>query len=279
MVRADDAVTRHAIGDIIGVGCLVDSCRHCSECKVGEEQFCDNGYTPTYNGVAGDGTPTFGGYSARMTVDEHFVVRVPPELAPAAAAPLLCAGITTYSPLRHWKVGEGSKVGVIGLGGLGHLSVKFAAAMGAEVTVFSTSDAKRSDAERFGAKKFIVTKDINALAPLTGQFDIILSTVASAIDYDAFVGLLKRDGTIVLLGIPNAPVTVNALGLLFKRRSMASSVIGGIRETQEMLDFCAQHKIGSDIEIIPIDAVDEAYERILTGDVRYRFVIDMATLS
>lgn len=274
-----DAVSRHAVGDVVGVGCLVNSCRHCPECDAGEEQFCDNGYTPTYNGTETDGTPTFGGYSERLTVDEHYAVRIPSSLPPASAAPLLCAGITTYSPLRHWKVGKGSKVGVVGLGGLGHLAVKFAAAMGADVTVFSTSEAKRPDAERLGASDFVVTRNPAALQVLAGQFDVILNTVSSTIDYDAFVALLKRDGTIILLGVPDAPVTVNAFGLLFKRRRVASSMIGGIRETQEMLEFCAEHGIGSDIEVIGIDAVDEAYERILSGDVRYRFVIDMSTVG
>jgi alcohol dehydrogenase (NADP+) len=273
------AVSRHKVGDTVGVGCMVDSCGTCPECVSGEEHFCERGMIGTFNAYEKDGrTPTYGGYSTRMTVNENFVLKISPKLSPAAAAPLLCAGITTYSPLRHWQIREGSKVGVIGLGGLGHLAVKFATAMSADVTVFSTSDNKRADAERLGAKDFAVTKNAATFTRLVSHFDLILNTVSSTVDYDAFVSLLKRDGTLVLLGIPDRPISVNAFGLLTKRRSVASSMIGGIRETQEMLDFCAEHGIASEIEMIPMDMVNDAYERILKSDVRYRFVIDMATL-
>lgn len=272
------AVSKHKVGDIIGVGCLVDSCRGCVECEAGEEQFCD-GRSATYNSYERDGkTPTYGGYSERMTVDESYVLKISAKLDPAGAAPLLCAGITTYSPLRHWKVGKGSKVGIIGLGGLGHMAVKLACAMGADVTVFSTSESKRADALRFGARAFALTTNAETFARLVGHFDLIINTVSASVDYDAFLGLLKRDGTLVILGVPDGPVSINAFGLLLRRKSLSASFIGGIRETQEMLDFCAAHGIVSDIEIIPIDRINEAYERILKSDVRYRFVVDIETL-
>ncbi|MGI9132446.1 MAG: NAD(P)-dependent alcohol dehydrogenase, partial [Rhodoferax sp.] len=277
-VQVGDAVTRHRVGDIVGVGCLVDSCRICGECHCGEEQFCD-GRVGTYNAYERDGkTPTFGGYSTRMTVDEGYVLKISPRLDPAAAAPLLCAGITTYSPLRHWKVGKGSRVGVIGLGGLGHMAVKLAAAMGAEVVVLSTSEAKRADATRLGASDFAVSNDAQTFKRLAGTFDLLLNTVSASVSYDAYISLLKRDGALVILGVPDAPPTFNAFGLMMKRRSVSASLIGGIRETQEMLDFCAEHGIVSDIELIPIQAINQAYERILQSDVRYRFVIDIASL-
>lgn len=276
VVRVGAGVSTHKVGDIVGVGCLVGSCRTCAECKAGEEQFCDK-MVGTYGGVE-NGVPTYGGYSTRITVNEHYVLKISPKLSPAATAPLLCAGITTYSPLRHWKVGKGSKVGVIGLGGLGHMAVKLAAAMGADVTVLSTSDKKKADAARLGAKDFAVTTNKEIFAKLAGHFDLILNTVSATVDYDAFISLLKRDGTLVLLGVPDGPVAFNAFGLLMKRKSVAASLIGGIRETQEMLDFCAAHGIVSDIEMIPITQVNEAHARILKSDVRYRFVIDMASL-
>jgi uncharacterized zinc-type alcohol dehydrogenase-like protein len=233
----------------------------------------------TYSAYEKDGkTPTFGGYSTRVTVDENYVLKIPAKLSGAGSAPLLCAGITTYSPLRHWKVGKGTRVGVIGLGGLGHMGVKFAAAMGAEVTIFSTSEKKRADAKRLGAHDFVVTGGPEVLARSSGKFDLILSTVSSGIDYDGFIGALKRDGALVLLGVPDRPINMSAFGLLYKRRSLGASLIGGIRETQEMLDFCGENAIESDIELIPIGEVNAAYERILKGDVRYRFVIDMKTL-
>jgi uncharacterized zinc-type alcohol dehydrogenase-like protein len=258
---------------------MVDSCRQCSSCRAGEEQYCEAGWTGTYNSYEKDGkTPTCGGYSARITVHQDFVVRIPPKLSPAAAAPLLCAGITTYSPLRHWDVASGSRVGVVGLGGLGHMAVKIAAAMGASVTVFSTSERKRADAQRLGAHEFVVSTNPDVFTRLAGQFDIVLNTVAGDISYDAYINVLKRDGVLVLLGAPDAPVSCNGVGLLWRRKAVAGSLIGGIRETQEMLDFCAMHEIAADIEMIAIDKINEAYERVLKGDVRYRFVIDMASL-
>jgi uncharacterized zinc-type alcohol dehydrogenase-like protein len=279
VIRVGEQVSRHKVGDVIGVGCLVDSCRECAECQAGEEQFCDR-RSATYNSYERDGkTPTYGGYSKRMTVDENFVLRISSKLDPAGAAPLLCAGITTYSPLRHWKVGKGSKVGVIGLGGLGHMAVKLASAMDADVTVFSTSEGKKEDALRLGADSFVYSKNADTFTRLAGHFDVILNTVSASVDYNAYLGLLKRDGTLVILGVPDAPLSVNAFGLLLRRRSLSASFIGGIRETQEMLDFCAAHDIVSDVEIISVDKINEAYERILKSDVRYRFVIDMATLQ
>ena len=278
VVKTGAAANKYRINDIVGVGCLVDSCRHCAECDAGEEHFCD-GMVATYNAYETDGkTPTYGGYSTRMTVDESYVLKISPKLNPAAAAPLLCAGITTYSPLRHWKVGKGSKVGVIGLGGLGHMAVKLAAAMGADVTVLSTSDNKKTDAARLGAKDFAVTRNEDTFVRLAGHFDLILNTVSASVNSDAYISLLKRDGTLVMLGVPEGPLSVNVFGMMMRRKSVSSSLIGGIRETQEMLDFCAEHGIVSDIEIIAIDKVNEAYERILKSDVRYRFVIDMASL-
>jgi uncharacterized zinc-type alcohol dehydrogenase-like protein len=278
VVQVGSAVSKHRLGDIIGVGCLVDSCRDCAECHSGEEQFC-NGRVGTYNACERDGkTPTYGGYSTRMTVDENYVLRISPKLDPAGAAPLLCAGITTYSPLRHWMIGKGSKVGVIGLGGLGHMAVKIASAMGADVTVLSTSEGKQADASRLGASGFAVTSDPETFKRLAGQFDLILNTVSASVNYDAYISLLKRDGALVILGIPDGPLSFNAFGLMLKRRSVSASLIGGIRETQEMLDFCAEHGIVSDIEMISIDKINEAYERILKSDVRYRFVIDIASL-
>ncbi len=273
------AVGGHAVGDIVGVGCLVDSCRGCAECRAGEEQFCA-GRSATYNSYERDGkTPTYGGYSKRMTVDAAYVLKISPKLDPAGAAPLLCAGITTYSPLRHWKVGKGSRVGVIGLGGLGHMAVKLAHAMGADVTVFSSSEGKAADARRLGAGDFALSKNAATFERLAGSFDLILNTVSAGLDYDAYLNLLRRDGTLVMLGVPDGPLSVRFFSLLSLRRSLSASFIGGIRETQEMLDFCAVHGIVSDIEIISMDRINEAYERILRGDVRYRFVIDMATLQ
>ncbi len=277
VVQSGSAVTRHKVGDIVGIGCMVDACRHCVECDDGEEQFCA-GMVGTYAGVE-DGKPTYGGYSSRITVAEDFALKISPKLPPAAAAPLLCAGITLYSPLRHWKVGKGSKVAVIGLGGLGHMGVKLAVAMGADVTVFSTSEKKRADAQRLGAHDFAVSTNPETFTRLAGKFDVILNTVSAKVDYNAYISTLKRDGTLVLLGIPDGPVELDAFGLLFRRKNLGASIIGGIKETQEMLDFCAEHNIVSDIEMIRMDQVNEAYERILKSDVRYRFVIDMATLG
>ena len=279
VTKVGNAVTKHKVGDIVGVGCMVDSCRVCAECHASEEQWCEGGMVATYNALERDGkTQTYGGYSAQMTVTEDFVLKISPKLDPAGAAPLLCAGITMYSPLRHWKVGKGSKVGVIGLGGLGHMAVKLAAAMGADVTVFSTSEGKKADAARLGATDFAVSKNTDTFTRLASQFDVILSTVSGGIDFDAYISLLKRDGALVMLGVPDGPMAVNVYGLMMKRKKVSASLIGGIRETQEMLDFCAEHGIVSEIEIIPINKVNEAYDRILKSDVRYRFVIDMATL-
>ena len=276
--KVGSGVTAHRAGDRVGVGCLVESCRHCAECVQGEEQFCPKS-VGTYNGKTSDGLPTQGGYSTRVTVDQHFVLKIPDALPLDAAAPLLCAGITTYSPLRTWKVKPGDKVGVIGLGGLGHMAVKLAAAMGAEVTVISTSDRKKADAMRFGAKDFLVSRDPEAMKAAAARFDLILNTVSVASELDAQVNLLARDGTMVMLGLATEAMPVHSLPLLWKRRRIAGSPIGGIRETQEMLDFCAAHGITSEIETIRMDQINEAYERMLKSDVRYRFVIDMASLG
>lgn len=272
-------VTRFAEGDIAGVGCFVDSCRTCAACKDGDEQFCENHLVLTYNGTEKDETTlTFGGYSSQIVVDEKYVLKVSPELPLANVAPLLCAGITTYVPLKHWGVGRGQKVGVIGLGGLGHMGVKIAAAMGAEVTVFSTSPSKEHDALQLGATRFVVTRNPEDLEPLANRYDFILDCVSADHDVNVYLNMLKKDGTLVLVGVPPTPLAVAAFPLIMKRRKIAGSLIGGIRETQEMLDFCAEHDITSDVEVIPIDRIGEAYERTIKGDVRYRFVIDMATL-
>ena len=279
IVQVGPAVTHHKVGDLAGVGCMVSSCRKCADCDRGNEHFCST-MVGTYGWYDVDGkTPAFGGYSSRITVNEHFVLKISPKLDLAAAAPLLCAGITTYAPLRQWNVGKGSRVGIIGLGGLGHLGVKLARAMGAEVAVFSTSERKRADALRLGATEFHVHSDLEAFQKLAGRFDVILNTVAGNVDYDNYFNILRRDGALVLLGLPDRPITMSGLGLLMKRTNFTGSMIGGIRETQEMLDFCAEHGIVSDIEMIPISKVNEAYERILAADVRYRFVIDLATLQ
>lgn len=280
VTAAGKNVTRYKIGDKVGVGCMVDSCRTCSACKEGLEQFCETGMVPTYNGVERDGvTPTFGGYSTHVTVNEDFVLKIPENLPLDAAAPLLCAGITTYSPLRHWQAGPGKKVGVIGLGGLGHMAVKIASAMGAEVTVLSHSEKKRDDAMKFGAKHFIITKDADKLATYTNHFDLIINTVSVDLDWNLYLSLLKRDSTMVLLGAPGKAPEVSAFSLIMGRRSLAGSLIGGIAETQEMLNFCGKNNIVCDIEMIKIDEINEAYERMVKGDVRYRFVIDTASLN
>ncbi|HET6764507.1 MAG TPA: NAD(P)-dependent alcohol dehydrogenase [Longimicrobiaceae bacterium] len=273
-------VTRHAVGDMVGVGCLVDSCRDCPSCADGLEQYCEKGMVGTYGGIEKQtGKPTNGGYSERIVVEEDFVLSIPDGLDPAAAAPLLCAGITTYSPLRHWKVQAGQKVGIVGLGGLGHMGVKLAHAMGAHVVLFTTSPGKREDALRLGADEVVVSRDADAMAQHTGSFDFILNTVAAPHNLDPFLNLLKRDGTLTLVGAPAEPhPSPGVFNMIMKRRSLAGSLIGGIAETQEMLDFCAEHGIVSDIELIPMDQINEAYERMLKGDVKYRFVIDMATL-
>ncbi|WP_142847733.1 NAD(P)-dependent alcohol dehydrogenase [Telmatospirillum sp. J64-1] len=274
-------VSKFKEGDLAGVGCMVDSCRQCASCQEGLEQYCENGFVPTYNGEdKHSGGVTYGGYSNVIVVDEAFTLKVSEKLNPAAVAPLLCAGITTYSPLRHWRVGKGHKVGVVGLGGLGHMGIKIANAMGADVVLFTTSPGKREDALRLGAKDVVVSKNEEEMARHANSFDFILNTVAAPHNLDAYLSLLKRDGTMVLVGAPAEPhPSPNVFNLIMKRRSIAGSLIGGIEETQEMLDFCAEHGITSDIELIPIQQINEAYERMLKSDVKYRFVIDMASLK
>jgi uncharacterized zinc-type alcohol dehydrogenase-like protein len=279
-VRAvGSSVTRFKVGDKVGVGCLVDSCRKCSSCHDHVEQFCENGFSLTYNGVEQDKfTPTQGGYSKEIVVDENYVLKIPANLPLDKVAPLLCAGITTYSPLRHWQLKAGDKVAVVGLGGLGHMAVKIAAAMGCEVTVLSTSDSKRDDAMRFGAKHFVNTKDESVFTKYAKTFDFMINTAAGSLDLAQYILLLKRDGTMVCVGVPEKPSALNIFPLIMGRRQLAGSLIGGIKETQEMLDFCGQHNLTADIELIPIHQVNDAYERMLKSDVKYRFVIDLATL-
>jgi alcohol dehydrogenase (NADP+) len=280
VAQVGEGVTAFEPGDAVGVGCFVDSCRECSPCKAGEEQYCERGMTATYNSMERDGkTPTFGGYSTRITVDQDYVLRIPDGIPLDRAAPLLCAGITTYSPLRHYGVQRGDKVAVVGLGGLGHMAVKIARAMGAEVTVLSTSESKREDALALGAHDFAATRDEATFERLAKSFDYVIDSVSAVHDYNAYLSLLKTDGTMVLLGIPDQPVPLAAGALVMQRRKLGGSLIGGIRETQEMLDFCAEHGIGADIELIDIGDVNEAYERMIRGDVRYRFVIDTASLG
>ena len=274
-----DHVKKYKVGDIAGVGCLVDSCRECENCKNDLEQFCSNGMVGTYNGKEKDGgANTLGGYSKSITVHEDFVLHIADNLPLEAVAPLLCAGITTYSPLRHWKIGKGHKVGVLGLGGLGHMGVKLAVAMGAEVTMLSHSASKETDAKRLGAHQFVLTSDAAQIKKVTGYFDFILDTVSADHDYNFYLGLLKTNGVMVCVGAPPSPAQVPAFNLIFGRKSIAGSLIGGIAETQEMLDYCAKNNIVSDVEVIAIKDINEAYERMLKGDVRYRFVIDMGTL-
>ena len=274
-------VTRFRAGDVVGVGCMVDSCQHCASCAEGLEQYCESGMTGTYNSPdTHTGGITYGGYSKAIVVDEKFVLRVSEKLDPAAAAPLLCAGITTWSPLRHWKVGKGHRVGVVGLGGLGHMGIKLAHAMGAHVVLFTTSPSKRDDALRLGADEVVISSDADAMAARSNSLDFILNTVAAPHNLDAFLTLLKRDGVMTLVGAPAEPHPSPAVfNLIMKRRSLAGSLIGGIKETQEMLDFCAEHNIVSDIEVIPMQQIDAAYERMLKSDVKYRFVIDMKSLD
>ena len=279
VTRVGSKVTRFTVGDPAGVGCFVDSCRACESCKAGLEQYCDDHLVLTYNGTEKDRkTPTYGGYSSHIVVDEQYTFTIPPQLPLANVAPLLCAGITTYSPLRQFNVGPGQRVGVVGLGGLGHMAVKLAASMGAEVTVLSTSQSKKQDARRLGAHDFVMTNDPKSLDAFANRFDCILDTVSAHHDLNAYLSLLRRDGVMVLVGAPAKPIEVQAFPLILKRRTLAGSVIGGIRETQEMLDYCAAKNITSDIEVIPIQQVEAAYERTIKGDVRYRFVIDMKTL-
>ena len=280
VMEVGPAVTRYKAGDLVGVGCLVDSCRTCASCQEGLEQYCENGFVATYNGTDRlTGETTYGGYSTNLVVDEAFVLRVPDNLDPAAVAPLLCAGITTYSPLRTWGAGPGKKVGIVGLGGLGHMGVKLAHAMGAHVVLFTTSASKVEDGKRLGADEVVISKDPEAMAKHANSFDLLINTVAAQHDLNPFIALLKRDGTMTLVGAPEhdhpSPQVFN---LILKRRRLAGSLIGGIAETQEMLDFCGQHGITSDIEMIPMQQINEAYGRMLKSDVKYRFVIDIDSL-
>jgi len=272
------SVSKVKVGDMAGVGCLVGSCKSCGSCAEGLEQYCENGATFTYNSADSAGVMQQGGYSKAIVTDESFVLKVDPRLDPAGAAPLLCAGITTYSPLRHWKVGKGMKVGIVGLGGLGHMGLKFARAFGAHVVQFTTSLGKKDDALRLGAHEVVLSKDPAEMAKHAGTFDFILNTVSAPHALEPFLEQLKRDGTMVLVGVPDKPPELNASTLIFGRRTLGGSLIGGIAETQEMLDFCAEHDIVSDVEVIAIDQINSAYERMLKSDVKYRFVIDLATL-
>ena len=276
--RVGAGVTKFAVGDVAGVGCMVDSCRTCRSCTAGLEQYCEVGSTMTYNGRDRDGTTTQGGYSTQIVVDEDFVLRVAKDQPLAGVAPLLCAGITTYSPLRHWGVGKGHKVAVLGLGGLGHMAVKLAVAFGAEVTLLSSSPSKKEDAARLGAHEFVVTSAPGALA-IKGRYDFLIDTVSAPHDLATYAQLLGTDGVMILLGVPDQPASLPAFPLIMRRRSIAGSLIGGIAETQEMLDFCAERGIVSDVETIAIQDIDKAYDRMLKGDVRYRFVIDLKSLA
>jgi alcohol dehydrogenase (NADP+) len=272
-------VKKFKVGDLAGVGCLVDSCRECANCKEGLEQYCENGAVPTYNGYERDKkTPTYGGYTNIIVVDEDFVLHVSDKLPLQNVAPLLCAGITTYSPLRHWKVGKGHKIGILGLGGLGHMGVKFASSFGAETTMLSHSPSKEAEAKRLGAHKFVLTSNSEVMNGLANYFDFILDTVSAPHDYNVYLNLLKTNGVMMCVGAPPAPAQVPAFNLILNRRSIGGSLIGGLPETQEMLDYCGKHGIVSDVEVIAMKDVNQAYERVLKSDVRYRFVIDMATL-
>ena len=278
VVRVGSGVSKWKEGDTVGVGCMVESCRTCDACKAGDEQYCEAGSTFTYNGTDKDGSTTYGGYSTQIVVNQDFVVRIPDGLPLDAAAPLLCAGITTYSPLRHFGVRAGTKVGIVGLGGLGHMAVKLAHAMGAHVTVLSHSAGKEADAKRLGADAFVVTGEAEVFEKHANTFDFILDTVSAQHDLGPYLGMLKTNGRMVLVGLPDAS-PLGAFPLVFRRRSLSGSLIGGIRETQEMLDFCAEHGITCDIETIQMSQINEAYERMMRSDVRYRFVIDMASLK
>jgi alcohol dehydrogenase (NADP+) len=274
-----DQVKKFKVGDLAGIGCLVDSCRECDNCKEGLEQYCSNGFVGTYGGMEKDGSgATYGGYSKSILAHEDFVLRISDKLDLAASAPLLCAGITTYSPLRFWKVGKGTKVGILGLGGLGHMGVKLAVAMGAEVTMLSHTPSKEKDAKRLGAHQFILTTDEEQVKKVTGYFDFILDTVSAQHDYNFYLAMLRTNGKMVCVGVPPEPTPVHSMSLIFGRKSLGGSLIGGLPETQEMLDFCAEHNIVSDIELIAIKDINTAYERLLKSDVKYRFVIDMSTL-
>jgi alcohol dehydrogenase (NADP+) len=279
VAAAGPDVTKFAAGDLAGVGCFVDSCRECQNCRDGEEQYCTGHLVQTYNGTEKDErTPTYGGYSSQIVVDEAYALRIPAGLEPASAAPLLCAGITTYSPLRRFRVGPQTRAGVVGIGGLGHMGVKLAASMGARVTVFSTSPSKEQDARNLGAHDFVVSRDAAEMEAHASRYDFILDTVSAEHDINLYLNLLRREGTLALVGAPERPFELQAFSLITKGRALAGSMIGGIRETQEMLDYCAEHGISADVEVIPVRRIEEAYERTVRGDVRYRFVIDMKTL-
>jgi uncharacterized zinc-type alcohol dehydrogenase-like protein len=279
VAKVGSKVSTYKVGDIAGIGCFVDSCRTCPSCGKGEEQYCQGHVSFTYNGTEKDQkTPTYGGYSSQIVVDEKYALKVSPKLDLKAVAPLLCAGITTYSPLRHWKVGPNSRIGILGLGGLGHMGVKFGKAFGAHVTVISTSKSKEADAKRLGADDFLLSTDADAAKKAAERFDLILDTVSAEHDLNSVLALIKLDGTLVLVGVPPQAPAVHPFSLIPRRRSIAGSMIGGIRETQEMLDFCAERGIVSDIELIPMSEINNAYTRMIKNDVRYRFVIDMKTL-
>lgn len=278
VTQVGPGVTRFAAGDRVGVGCFVDSCRECEYCLRGQEQFCANGTTGTYNALDKNGEPTYGGYSTHLVVDENYAVRIPDGLALDVAAPLLCAGITLYSPLMHWQAGPGKKVAIVGLGGLGHMGVKIAAALGAEVTVLSQSLRKKEDGLKLGASHYYATDDETTFEELVSSFDLILSTVSAPLGLDRYLALLKVDGALVNVGAPEEPVELNLFSVIGGRKTLAGSMIGGIAETQEMLDFCAEHGLGSEIELIRAEQINEAYERVLGSDVRYRFVIDASTI-
>lgn len=280
VTRVGSKVTKFRTGDKVGVGCFIDSCRRCAPCESGLEQYCQEGMTGTYNATERDGkTLTYGGYSSQIVVDQDYVLRMPNNLPLDAAAPLLCAGITLYSPLAHWKAGPGKKVAIIGLGGLGHMGVKIASALGAEVTILSQSLKKAEDGKKMGAKHFYATSDSETFKKLEGYFDLIINTVSAPMDWNQYLNLVKLDGAMVVVGVPEKPVPIGSFSLIMGRRSLAGSLIGGIKETQEMLDFCGQHNITCDVEVIPIQKVNEAYDRVIKSDVRYRFVIDMASLK
>jgi uncharacterized zinc-type alcohol dehydrogenase-like protein len=279
VVEVGPEVTGHAVGDRVGVGCMVDSCGRCTSCQAGEEQYCLDGNTLTYGSIDTYGRLTHGGYATHVVVTEHFVLRIPDGLDSHVAAPLLCAGITTYSPLHRWGAGPGKRVALVGLGGLGHMGVKLAHAMGAEVTVLSQSLKKEDDGRRLGADHFYATDDPVTFERLAGTYDLIVNTVSAPIDLDAYLGLLALDGSLVNVGAPPDPMSVDAFSVIRRRRSFAGSLIGGVRETQEMLDFCGEHGCGADVEVIAADQINEAYERVLASDVRYRFAIDVSTLG
>ena len=279
VTKTGNQVHKFKVDDIVGVGCLVDSCRKCDNCEHGLEQYCESGNSQTYNGFEQDKkTPTYGGYSNMIIVHEDFVLHISDKLPLEGVAPLLCAGITTYSPLRHWKVGKGHKIGILGLGGLGHIAVKFASSFGAEVTMLSSSPSKEADAKRLGTHKFVLTSNKDSLNAVMGFFDFILDTVSAPHDYNLYLSLLKTDGVHICVGAPPSPTEIMGFNLIMGRKSLVGSLIGGLPETQEMLDYCAEHNIISDVEVIDMKYIDKAYDRMLKGDVHYRFVIDMATL-